>query len=294
MMENLIQPIRSFLSSMEIERHYSQNTLRSYDDDLTGFASYLQRQHIGSYAGVTKQTIRSFLGELYDEGYSKKSIVRKIASLRSFFRYLRQKGIIEGNPTLSLTRPKLEKRLPTFLEERAMEEMFQSLVADPNTPHQDIVILELLYGTGMRVGELTALNVGDIDFVDRTVRVLGKGRKERVIPLGRKAYEALKQHVGALRGDASQPLFLGATGKRITQRTVYRIVTRALARVTDADKKGPHVLRHTFATHLLDRGAELTAVKDLLGHESLSTTQGYTHVSADRLRRIYKQAHPKA
>jgi integrase/recombinase XerC len=293
-MKTLLQPVRAFLLMLEVGRNYSQHTLRSYDDDLMQFASFLNRQHIESYDQVSKGIIRSFLGELYDEGYSKRTIVRKVASLRSFFRFLKQKGVIGGNPTLTLLRPKLEKRLPTFVDEETLDSMFSSLIADPSTPLRDIAILELLYGTGMRVGELVALNIGNIDFVERTVKVRGKGNKERVIPLGRKACDALKKYVGTLGGDPSQPLFLGATGQRITQRTIYRIVRNALSRVTDIGKSGPHVLRHTFATHLLDRGAELRAVKDLLGHESLSTTQGYTHVSTERLKKVYKQTHPKA
>ncbi len=293
-MKNIQDPIRSFLEGLEVERNYSRNTLLSYEYDLHQFASSLLHLRIGSYSKVNKQTLRSFLGTLIDQGYSKKSIARKVASLRSLFKFLKRTGIIEGNPTFGLAPPKIEKRLPTFLDERSVHAMFDALPTDSHTSKRDIAILELLYGTGIRVSELTGLNREDIDFIDRSIKVLGKGSKQRVIPLGRKAYDALKRYLVMYQAKTVDPLFVGATDKRITPRTVHRIVSRAIARVSDLEKKSPHVLRHSFATHLLDRGAELRAVKDLLGHESLSTTQVYTHVSTERMKKAYKQAHPKA
>lgn len=294
-MKSIQDPIRSFLEGLDVERNYSPNTLLSYEHDLHQFASYLFHLRIRSYSEVNKQTLRSFLGTLLDQGYSKKSIARKVASLRSLFKFLKRTGVIEGNPTFGLAPPKIEKRLPTFLDERSVHAMFDSLPADSHTSGRDLAILELLYGTGIRVSELTGLNGGDIDLIDRSIKVLGKGSKQRVVPLGRKAYDALKKYMSMQAANkAADPLFVGATQRRITPRTVHRIVSRAIARVSDIEKKSPHVLRHSFATHLLDRGADLRAVKDLLGHESLSTTQVYTHVSTERMKKAYKQAHPKA
>lgn len=268
------------------------HTVRSYERDLRKFVSFLMHHRISSLSDVTRETLRAFLASLIEEGFSRRSIARGVASLRSFFKFLRKNNITHLNPALALTTPKIDRRLPAVLDERSAHEMFEALDLKGATAVRDRAMLELLYGTGIRVSELVGLNRGNVDFSERTIKVMGKGNKHRIVPIGRKAYDALKAHLGT--SPRRDPVFLGVRGERITQRAVHRIVVKAIGRVADIEKKSPHVLRHSFATHLLDRGAELRAVKDLLGHESLSTTQIYTHVSTERLKKAYKQAHPKA
>jgi integrase/recombinase XerC len=294
--------IRKYLSYLREERNYSGHTVAAYEDDLLQFHSFLSRHYSDAKAtlgDVDQLTMRLFLGDLVELKMSKRSIARKLAALRSFFKYLVKTGAVTHNPALNIATPKLPKVLPSFVNERAIEEMMQ--LPDPSTGagRRDRAILELLYGTGIRLNELIQLNLGDIDFHAGTVKVLGKGRKHRVVPVGSKARESVTAYLRVRgefleKGDATPALFLSARGKRVYPKGVNLIVNRYLGQVSELKKKSPHVLRHTFATHLLNRGADLRAVKELLGHESLSTTQLYTHVTVDRLKRIYKQAHPKA
>jgi integrase/recombinase XerC len=288
--------IRLFLEYLDAERKFSRYTVLSYEQDLRQFASYLSSVKTASLADADRTTLRSFLGMLVKQGYRKKSIARKVASLRSFFRFLKKNGHTRANPALNLLTPRPRKSLPAYVEEERMQSLLDRLKHEDGAV-RDYTLLEILYGTGIRVGELIPLNCDDIDFIDRSLRVLGKGNKQRIVPLGRHAYEAVKTFVERRKKEAmadNPPLFVGTNGRRISPRVVYRIVNRAISRISDLEKKSPHVLRHSFATHMLNRGAELRAVKELLGHESLSTTQVYTHVSTDRLKKTYKQAHPKA
>jgi len=295
--------IRSFLEYLENERNYSSNTVTAYREDLTQFQEFLS--HVTGAAPVTlseidRETIRHFLGGLLERGFGKKSIARKLACLRSFFKFLVRKGVLDSNPAANISTPKTPKTLPFYLEEESIAKMME--LPDKSTVRglRDAAILELLYGTGMRVGELVGLNLRNIDWGNGTVKVFGKGSKERIVPFGRSAAAALKRYLERRQeltaGDGSEKnaLFFSSRGKRIYPAAVYLIVVKYIARVSDIEKKSPHVLRHSFATHLLNRGADVRAVKDLLGHENLSTTQIYTHVSVDRLKRIYEQAHPKA
>jgi len=204
--------------------------------------------------------------------------------------------MLRSNPAISLVTPKPEKRLPVYLDEKAAEKMLE--LPDVNTPEgrKESAILELLYSTGIRVSELVNLNRKDVNFENGTVRVRGKGRKERILPFGEKANRALKRYLRERSGDepAETPLFFGARGNRTYPVAVSRLVKRFIERVSEIEKKSPHVIRHSFATHMLNRGADLRAVKELLGHESLSTTQVYTHVSTERMKKVYRQSHPKA
>lgn len=289
--------IRLFLEYLDAERKFSRHTLLSYEQDLQQFLSFLQSTKIHSLNEVDRPLLRSFLGSLVEQGYRRKSIARKIAALRSFFRYLKKSNHLRTNPTLNLLAPRPQKTLPVYVDEEAIQNLLETMKEQDGTPHRDYALLELLYGTGIRVGELVSLNCDDVDLIDRSIKVMGKGSKQRIVPLGRKAFEALKSFVAIRRsemGKDNPPLFVGQQGERISPRVVHRIVSRAISRIADIEKKSPHVLRHSFATHMLNRGAELRAVKELLGHESLSTTQVYTHVSMERLKKAYKQAHPKA
>ena len=293
--------VRKYLEYLEVERNYSPNTILSYETDLVAFTSFLKKDGIATIREVRKETLRAFLGSLLEHGMGKRSVARKIAALRSFFRYLKRQNAIPSNPALSLITPKVEKKLPSFLDERAMQRLLEA--PDRSTPagKMDAAILELFYSTGMRLGELVNLDIGDVDGREGSVKVLGKGRKERILPLGAKARLAIESYLEVRPGSSAangrptvQPLFVTQRGKRIYAQAVGRIVRRYIDQVSEMDKKSPHVLRHSFATHMLNRGADLKAVKELLGHESLSTTQIYTHVSTSRMKDVYEKAHPKA
>lgn len=294
--------VRSFLEYLEIERNYSVHTIENYRIDLDGFGAYLSAEHIREPEQVDKILLRKYLAHLIDEGYAKKSIARKIACLRTFFKFLKRRAVIDSNPVLNIRTPKLEKTLPGFLDEPAMRHLLE--LPDRSTVEglRDAAILEVFYSTGIRLSELVSLNVGDIDRTSCLVKVTGKGRKQRVIPIGEKAIRAVDEYVQmrdrrlvpSRRHELTQPVFLTDHAKRMYPQIVGNIVKRYIGRVSELEKKSPHVLRHTFATHLLNRGADLKAVKELLGHESLSTTQIYTHVTTDRLKKVYHQSHPKA
>ena len=272
---------------------------------MSQFNEFLQRhesRQIISPSSIDQLTVRLFLGDLLERGLSKKSSARKLAAVRSFLKFLVVRKVIEFNPALNVVTPKLPKRLPVFLDEPSIEKMMAVPDRSRVEGLRDRALLELLYGTGIRLSELVGLELKDLDLKSDTAKVFGKGAKHRIVPIGRKAKEALREYLArrpellganTMAGDR-EALFLTVHGRRIYAKGVYLIVNRCIGAVSELEKRSPHVLRHTFATHLLNRGADLRAVKELLGHESLSTTQLYTHVTVDRLKRIYKQAHPKA
>jgi integrase/recombinase XerC len=299
--------VEAFLRHLSLERNYSPRTLASYEDDLRNFLEFLDRREEGAGAmsptAIDRRILRAFLRELLGQGYAKRSIARKLACLRSFFRYLKKTGIVQASPMATIVSPKLDQRLPHFLDEDSMRRLMEQ--PDGATPEgiRDRAVLELLYSTGIRLSELIGLNLGDMEMGSGTIRVIGKGNKQRIVPFGRAAGRALEQYIAvrpALTGNARQgtsaadAVFLTVRGNRLNPKGVNLLVGKYISRVSEIEKKSPHVIRHTFATHMLDRGADLQAVKELLGHESLSTTQIYTHVSVDRLKSIYSRAHPKA
>ncbi len=290
--------IRSYLEYLEEERNYSPHTIQNYQIDLSQVLDFLKQENLTSWNEVDRQMLRSFLGSQFDRGYSKRTVSRRIASLRSFFKYLNRKSILQSNPALTLVTPKLERRLPSFLDEQTVTRLMELPDIASVEGKRDKAILELLYSTGMRLSEMVNLNVSRIDFVHAIVKVRGKGRKDRIVPVGRAALDALQSYLhtrGMGAGNMhNMPLFTIPNGKRIYQGAVGRLVRKYIARVSEVEKKSPHVIRHSFATHLLNRGADLRAVKELLGHESLSTTQVYTHVSTDRMKKVYERSHPKA
>lgn len=275
----------------------SPNTVAAYDVDLRGYAAFLAAEGVG-VREADHLVLRRYLGSLLDEGLAKRSVARKLACLRSFHRFLKRRGFISGNPTTLVATPRLEQRLPAFLD----EETVLAVLAQPDrsTPDgiRDAAILELFYSTGIRLGELLTLRPGDVSLPDRMLRVRGKGSKDRVVPFGAKARRALEEWLEVRhqllppRGDPGV-VFLSARGKPMNPKAVNVLVNRYIGAVSEIRKKSPHVLRHTFATHLVNRGADLQAVRELLGHESLSTTQIYTHVGIDRLKHVYARAHPK-
>ena len=294
--------VRSFLEYLEVERNYSANTIRSYEADLHQFVTYLESNYTHSLDDVRKPLLRSYLSSLLEAGLAKKSVARKVACLRSFFRYAKRHKITTTNPTLTLVSPKLDKRLPSYLDESATKRLFNSV--DTKTPkgRRSAAILELFYSTGMRLSELINLDVDDLDFAQGVVKVTGKGSKQRILPVGRLALQAVREYLQDrqrvfLKNDpagSESALFVTSKGARFYPEAVIRMVKSMIGAVSEIEKRSPHVIRHSFATHLLNRGADLRAVKELLGHESLSTTQVYTHVSTEQLKKVYRQSHPKA
>lgn len=290
--------VRAFLEYCDRERGYSARTVESYQLALDQFAAYLQEEHIpdNNIGELTTQDIRLFLGWLHDRGLSAKSIRLKIAAIRSFFKFCLKRAFIAHNPAVLVPTPKLDKKLPSFLQPSEIDALMALFDRSTVTGARDAAIAELLYSSGLRVSELTSLTLAHIN-QDNHLRIIGKGRKERIVPVGSRAAESLRHYMSLrpqLLHTPTNALFLSSRGAALQPAGVYRIIHKALLAVSEATQKSPHVLRHSFATHLLDNGADIKAVSDMLGHSSLSTTQVYTHVSIDRLKKAYKQAHPKS
>lgn len=297
--------IKKYLLHLTFERNFSENTVKAYEIDLLQFNTFLNEQFGTDRVrpkDIDKLAVRHFLAWMQKEGLTKKTVARKLACIRSFFRYLCREKILETNPTVHLATPKIEKKLPSFLDVGQASQAMELPDKGSIMGLRDAAILEVLYSTGIRLSELVGLNVTSVDPVGEVVKVTGKGRKQRIVPLGGKALEALTAYIGKrkelMKGKKTkvdaQAMFLNRTGGRLSTRSIQKIVERYLRRVSQVQKVSPHVLRHTFATHMLDAGADLKAVKELLGHVSLSTTQVYTHVTLDRLKKAYAKAHPRA
>ncbi|MBI5325768.1 MAG: tyrosine recombinase XerC [Ignavibacteriae bacterium] len=292
--------IDKFIEYCKVERNYSVHTVQSYNLALNQFIIYLESEYsdIPELNEITTDDIRPFLGWLHDNGKDKSSLKQKISAVKSFFKFCQKKGFIERNPAALVITPKTPKRLPSFLLENEVAELCNQFSHDEPEDLRNLALIELIYSSGLRISEALQLNVNDINFSSKSVRVLGKGRKERVVPIGGKALDVLKKYIKK-RIELSQNidgnfLFISVHGKKLTPVAAYRIINRAMQGITEAKRKSPHVLRHSFATHMLDHGADIQSVSEMLGHESLSTTQIYTHVSVDRLKEAYKKAHPKA
>lgn len=290
------QEIATFIQYLRAERNASPHTLEAYDRDLQQFASFI-RKEFGETLRIDQIThlhIRRYLASVH-RSLAKSSVGRKLAAIRSLFRFLLRRGILEKNPAELVSSPKREKKLPFHLDIDEVTTLIEAPDAITPLSIRDRAILETLYSSGLRVSELTGLNIGGADLVAGSVKVLGKGGKERIVPLGSKAVKALEEYL-ELRGsrELNAPLFLNYRGGRLTRRSVARIVDRYMIHLETMKKASPHTIRHTFATHLLEGGADLRAIQEMLGHASLSTTQKYTHVSIDRLLEVYDKAHPKA
>lgn len=298
-----------FLKHLKYERNASPHTLRNYEIDLVQFYDHVappdkegNRREVDIRA-LDNLTIRDFMATLYEQKKKKSSIHRKVASLRTFFRYLCREGVLELNPAMLVASPRVERTLPNHLNVEQMIRFIETPETDTVLGKRDRAILELLYASGLRVSELVNLNMRDIDFTNQNVRVKGKGRKERIVPFGEHAKIALQNYLG-VRGELlveadpekMDPLavFMNYQGTRITTRSVGRMVDKYVKICADIHHISPHSLRHSFATHLLDAGADLRVIQELLGHVRLSTTQQYTHVAMDKLMEVYDKAHPKA
>ena len=299
--------IGKYLRYLEVERNASPHTITSYENDLTQFCEFCSHhfetdEDNFSLNDIERITIRLWLGELSERDLAKSTISRKVAAIRSFFKYCFKRGHVEQNPAHLLIVPKKDKPLPKTASKKDLEHMME--MAEGNTPRsaQNRAILEVLYGTGIRLSELVNLDIEDINFTLNQMKVLGKGAKQRIVPLGNRAKEAIREHLDTrpqLFGkrtdtDAKKAVFLAAGGQRIYDRAVQRIVKDYLQRASEVTQKSPHVLRHSFATHLLDEGADIRVIKELLGHADLSATQVYTHTSVERLKNVYELAHPRA
>ena len=292
----------SFLDYLKKEKNASANTIATYEQSLREFNNFLfeySGKHDVALDNLAEgESVRAFLVELDKRGNDRRTVRKKLSSIRSFARYLVKFEYIERDFTGYINTPKARKPIPVFIEEEGIEKMLKVQLDSP-ADFRDKAILELLYGTGMRVSELCGLNFGDIDFDGHVVTVLGKRRKQRVIPVIDRAVDAVRSYM-MVRDDLSsvktddRALFISSNGRRIIPASVYRIVARRVSRVSNVERKGPHTLRHSFATHLLNHGADLEAVRQLLGHESLSTTQVYTHLSVEQLKKVYRNAHPRA
>jgi integrase/recombinase XerC len=289
--------VAAFLRHLDRERNASPHTIRAYGEDLAQFRAYLKDElhREARPKDVDHLLIRGFLARLHRDGKSKTSAARKLATLRTFFRYLAREGILKRNPARPLVSPRLERRLPAHLSEADVA----SILAVPGEEASALrarAILELLYATGIRCGELVGLDLDALDIPGGLVRVLGKGSKERIVPFGGRAREALRLYLPA-RASArprTPALFVNARGGRLTDRSVRNILRGRLEALAVRQRVSPHSLRHAFATHLLERGADLRAIQELLGHASLSTTQRYTHVDAQHILEIYRKTHPRA
>jgi len=313
-MSNTLQTwMATYLEYLQFQRNASPHTLRNYASDLEQFRHFLTHTPEGEprpepdLGQIDNLTIREFLGSLYRRRNKKSSVARKLAAVRSFMKFLSSRGVIPGNPAKVVSSPKQEKRLPEFLSIDMMAELVESPDDSTKLGKRDRAILELLYATGMRVGELVGLDLTSVDFPEGVMRVLGKGRKERIVPFGEKAGQALLRYLevrpefsgkgpsqSKIKTEELDAVFLNSRGGRLSARSVGNIVDRYIGRLAQRLKVHPHTLRHSFATHMLDAGADLRSIQELLGHESLSTTQRYTHVSTDQLMRVYQSCHPRA
>lgn len=293
-----VSHLNSFLDYIRHEKKFSPHTILSYETDLTQFSDFLKNEcSINDLSEVNHLSVRSWIAQLIDSGISAKSVNRKISSLKSFYKFLLANKLIKTNPLNKIQGPKTPKKLPVFVDEAPMADLFEKIEFEEGFEGQrDKLILDILYQTGLRRAEICGLTEQDIDFYNLTFKVLGKRKKERILPLS----HALKRNLEAYltvkkdKGYTNPALLVNKNNKALKAAEIYRVVKKYLGAVTTLDKKSPHVLRHTFATHLLNNGADINAVKELLGHANLSATQIYTHNTIEKLKKTYKQAHPRS
>lgn len=294
--------IQPFLNYLKFEKRYSPHTINSYQDDLEQFFTYLHEQFSMQEQALTEISasfIRSWLASLKEKKNTSKTINRKISSLKSFFKFYLRTGQIEQSPMTTIIAPKIPKRLPVYVEQKDTGTLFDYVEFPDNWAGKtDRLLLSVFYNTGMRLSELVNLKESQVNFAANTIKVLGKGNKERVIPVSTQLMNDIKEYINLKASTLGSPdrtyLLVNEKGRHVYSKYVYLAVKKYLAMVTTIDKKSPHVLRHTFATHLTNNGADLNAVKELLGHSSLAATQIYTHNTIEKLKDIYKKAHPKA
>ncbi len=295
MSQSVYPAIQPFLDHLRFEKRYSQHTLISYQTDLEQFFAYLASQFDSpSVPEITPMFIRSWLAEMKEDGMESRSLNRKISALKSFFKYQLKNGVIAQSPMTTIVSPKLNKRLPVFVEEKDIRTLFDYVeFSDDWKGRTEKLVIQLFYSTGMRLSELIGLKESQLDASLSQIKVLGKGNKERIIPISQDLVQALQAYIKE-KPVTGTKLFQTEKGKPLQPRQVYAFVKQHLATVTTIQKKSPHILRHSFATHLMNNGADLNAVKELLGHSSLAATQVYTHNTIEKLKEVFKKAHPKA
>ncbi len=292
--------ITVFLKYLKLEKRFSAHTIKAYKSDLLQFFAYLEETYsLTSILEVRHFHIRAWIVELMQNKITPRSINRKLSTFKTYFKFLKRRKEIQENPMLKVIAPKVGKRLPVVVKEIELENLFEKInFGEGYAAVRDEMVMEMLYSTGMRRSELINLTPNDLDFYNNQVKVLGKGNKERLIPFARPLAERLKNYLD-IRNDefslgATGPLFLTEKGKVMYPKLVYNLVKKYLSQITTVEQRSPHVLRHSFATHLSNNGADLNAIKELLGHSSLAATQVYTHNSIEKLKKVYQQAHPKA
>jgi integrase/recombinase XerC len=297
----VLASIDQFCDHLRIARGLSPHTVRGYAEDLLQFAGFLEEEGIEAWGSVSHRELRRFLAALQTHGYARRSMARKLSAVRGFYRFLARREEGTRSPAVGVTSPRLDRRLPQCFTSDEMERLLQTPDREKPLGLRDAALLETLYSSGMRVSELVALDLADLPDEDGRIRVLGKGRKERVVFLGRAARETIGDYLQRSRpalarsrrkGEKTTALFLNKNGTRLTDRAVRTIVAQTIQEAAVASGGSPHTLRHSFATHLLENGADLRAVQELLGHASLGTTQIYTHLTPERLRKVYDAAHP--
>lgn len=295
---SLSEKINDFLDHLQHEKNASPHTIASYRRDLLQFHTYLEKNHV-AFADVTNLIIRGFLAVLFEKRIKKSTISRKLAAIRSFYQFGMMRRWVVDNPAKVVSTPKQEKSVPSFLSEEEMSSFLDLPKSKKPLDLRDKAMLELLYATGLRVSELVGLNLEDINFDERIIRVRGKGKKERMVPFGRMAEASLLSYIQSRilihKGRVDEKaLFLNYRGERLTSRSVERVVNTFIRRSATKRKISPHSLRHSFASHLLSRGADLRVIQELLGHKSLATTQKYTHLDLRHLLKVYKETHPRS
>ena len=298
-MRNNRELIEDFLRYIEVQKGYSRNTMRAYASDLRDFFDFLASREgfneKDSIDDITMHHIRAYIGSIY-KSHKKTTIVRKLSAIRSFFNFLEKRGISKKNPAWNISSPRSEKYLPRYLNVDEVFKLLDIKAGEGWRALRDMAILELLYSCGIRAGELRNLNIEDVDTNDRTIKIRGKGDKERIVPIGTHALNALQRYLDSVKKiikGQNSPLIINAKGKRLSTRSIRRIVKKYAIMSGLSWDVSPHSLRHSFATHLLEGGADLRAVQELLGHSNISTTQKYTHLTLDRLMEVYDRAHPR-
>lgn len=291
--------IERFTNYLQYEKRFSAHTLSAYLQDLQQFQKFLFQSEL-DFAAVKHHDVRSWIVDLLDKQAEPRSVQRKLSTLRTFYKFLLREMLVEANPTLQVKAPRVSKKLPVFIEDSNLNSLLDNaeVFGEGFEGLRDRVVLELLFGTGIRLAELITLSDADVNLYEQTIKVFGKRSKERIIPVNVSLMKLLKQYIEEKSKqnfqNLSQKLLVTSEGKAAYPKLIYRIVNKYLAYISTNEKKSPHVLRHSFATSLLNKGADLNAIKELLGHASLAATQVYTHNSVERLKTIYKQAHPKA
>ena len=284
-----------FITYLTSEKRFSEHTIKSYTTDLKQFTSFLSAefQIIDEIHEISFQIIRTWIASLLEKGVNPRSVNRKISTLKTYFKFLIREGELIENPMMKVVAPKSKKRLPIFIEEDQIASLLNEVQFEEGFVGQrNKLIIELFYVTGIRLSELINIKISDVDFINQSIKVLGKRNKERIIPLSSNVVNDL--NIFIKNNKQNKYLFTNLDGKKLYTKLVYRLVNKYISKISSVNKKGPHILRHTFATHMLNNGADINAIKELLGHANLSATQVYTHNTIEKLKTVYKQAHPRA